>query len=338
MRKKEDFLHTPIKPLEVRGEQSTAELLESMRNISFQGRSLAEAFYVWKEMLQGETLIFLGLAGAMVPAGMRKVISYLIQHRFIDCLVSTGANLFHDCHETLGKHHFKGSPWLDDLTLYQQGIDRFYDTLASEAEFRQTDQFIAHFAEKLDLTRPYTTREFFKLLGQELLQVGVEEGILTSAVTAGVPIFCPAIADSSYGIALAYLYHTTGKKLVFDVIKDVEDSARLVIQASRTGVIYVGGGTPKNFIQQTEITASILGHDAQGHKYAIQLTTDMPQWGGLSGCTFEEAQSWGKIARQAEKVTVNADATIALPFLVTALDKERENLLPNRKVPQLKFD
>jgi len=316
--------------LEVDKNSSLSQLLERMGGISFQGRNLARAFSIWKEMLQGEVVIFLGLAGAMVPGGMRRVILYLIKNRLIDCLVSTGANLFHDVHETLGRFHWQGEPWVDDKELRKHGIDRIYDTLASEEEFRETDRFIAAFAQGLDFKKSYTTREFLHLLGEELIRKGKEEGILTSAAQSGVPVYCPAIADSSIGIALTLLHPKGGNLLTFDLIGDVRELGQMVAQAPATGVIFIGGGVPKNFIQQAEITASVLGWNAQGHRYAIQIITDAPHWGGLSGCTFEEAQSWGKVAQGAKKVTVHCDATIALPLLVTALAQEEE-LIRSRK-------
>lgn len=305
--------------MEIEPEVSVRDLLRKMGKTSFQGRNLAAALDIWEEMLRGETTILLGLAGAMVPAGMRKAVSYLIEKRLVDCLVSTGANLFHDCCESLGHSHFQGTPSVDDLRLKEEGIDRIYDTFAREEDFRKTDRFIVDLVSTLDTSKSYTTKEFLNLLGIELSLKGQEEGILTSCSKANVPMFCPAIGDSSIGIALAYARETSGVQVNFDLVGDILDIARLVAVSSSTGVIYVGGGTPKNFVQQTEVTASVIGWKAEGHDYAVQIVTEPPHWGGLSGATFEEAQSWGKIAKTAKKVSVLCDATIALPILVTAL-------------------
>lgn len=296
-----------------------------MSGASFQGRNLSNAYGVWKNMLSDRTTIFLGLAGALVPAGMRKLIVHVIENRWIDCLVSTGANLFHDIHETLGRFHWQGNIHIDDCQLREAGIDRIYDTFASEEEFRQTDEYIAQFAAGLDQTREYSTREFLNLLGRNLSADGSESGILTAAFKADVPVYCPAIGDSSIGIAVAIGRHKGENSLNFDIVADVLETAEIVIQSESTGVIYIGGGTPKNFIQQTEVTASIMGEDLPGHKYAIQVITDPPHWGGLSGCTFAEAQSWGKVATDAMDATVYCDATIALPILITALEEEKGN-------------
>lgn len=318
------FLRNPTRPLEVDGSNSVSELLDKLGGASFQGRNLSHAYSVWKRMLSDNATIFLGLAGALAPAGMCKLLAHIIQNRWIDCLISTGANLFHDAHEALGRHHWQGDPCVDDRQLKKAGIDRIYDTFAAEEEFRQTDEYIAQFAASLDQTRLYSTQEFLRLLGERLSVDGSQKGILSAAFESDVPIYCPAIGDSSIGIAVAYGRYKGENSLNFDIVADILETAKMVIQSESTGVIYLGGGTPKNFIQQTEITASIMGEEVSGHKYAIQIITDPPHWGGLSGCTFAEAQSWGKIATNAAAATVYCDATIALPIMVTALEAEKE--------------
>ncbi len=333
-----EFLKNPTRPLEIEKAKDTAQLLENMSGISFQGRNLSTALSIWKEMLKRNMVIFFGLAGAMIPGGLRQVIVYLIKNRMIDCLVSTGANLFHDLHESRGRYHFLGDHKVDDLELKKAGVDRIYDTYAKEDEFRETDEFTKEFALSLDFERSYTTREFFHSLGKELSRIKKEEGVISSAYRAGVPIFCPAIGDSSYGIALVELARDTGKMFQFDVIKDALEISNLALWAKATGVVYIGGGTPKNFIQQAEVLASLERKAKRwGHSYAIQIVVDAPHWGGLSGCTFSEAQSWGKINPQARMVTVNSDATIALPFLVSALSQGSKGLIRKRKRPKFKF-
>jgi deoxyhypusine synthase len=287
-------------------------------------------------MLKSDVTIFFGLAGAMVPAGMRKLITYLVKNRLIDCLVSTGANLFHDCHEEVGEVHYQGSHHANDLILKEHGIDRIYDVFAPDKAFVNTDKFIAGFAESLG-SKKLNTREFLYLLGGQLLKHGKDTGILSAAYEARVPIYCPAVSDSSIGIALAVSAAKGGKIPCLDVISDVIESAQLVADAKSTGVIYVAGGTPKNFIQQTEVTAPLIGRTVKGHSYAIQLSVDPPYWGGLSGCTLEEAQSWGKVARQAQKVTVYCDATISLPMVIHALAQEHAGLIAARKKPDLRL-
>lgn len=332
------FLQKPIDPVVVGNNQKVSDLLQGMSQGGFQGKNLGMAVDVWENMFRKQTTIMFGLAGAMIPAGMRKVIVYLIENRLIDCIVSTGANLFHDCHETLGKFHWQGNSCANDVELFEHGIDRIYDVFAPEAEFRETDLFMANFAKKLAVNRRYTTREFFALLGEEIYKNTKEEGIVTAAAKANIPIYCPALGDSSIGIGLAYARAVEGKHVEIDVIQDVVETAEIAAQSPQTGVIYIGGGTPKNFIQQTEVTASVLSKNSPGHRFALQITTDAPHWGGLSGCTFEEAQSWGKIHGQAEKVTVNADATIALPLIVQALTERIVDKRISRETPSFTWD
>lgn len=325
-------LHRPVEPL--LPYKKTDDLVKAMGRGSFQARSVGEALEVWKSMLSDNTVIMLGLAGAMVPGGMRKMIAYLIRERLIDCLVSTGANLFHDLHEIRGLHHWQGDPMADDNVLRGEGIDRIYDTYADDNEFLADDAYIAAFARELNRDHPYTTREFFNLLGRRLAAEYPEEGILTAAAAAEVPVYCPALGDSSYGLAMAADEELIKNPLLFDVLGDVRESAAVACAAGASAVIYIGGGTPKNFIQQTEVYAMIAGQDVEGHRYAIQVTADAPHWGGLSGCTFNEAQSWGKISKRATTATVYADATLALPLIVSALSCEEE-LIKGRVYPNL---
>jgi deoxyhypusine synthase len=330
--RKHEILSRPTRPLMIGRRKSVADLLEKMQGVSFQGRNLATAYQVWRRMLRDRTMIMMGMAGAMVPAGMRRLVVYLIKNRLIDCLVSTGANFFHDVHETLGRFHYQCSPNIDDVALQKNLIDRMYDTLADEEEFREEDAFVGRFASTLDHSRPYTTREFLYLFGKELLKRAKEDGIITAAYKAGIPLYCPAVGDSSIGIGIAENRYLGKNQLTFDVIGDVLETARLAGESPSTGVIYFGGGTPKNFIQQSEVTATFIRQAHNGHKYAIQVVTDAPHWGGLSGCTFEEAQSWGKIAPDASLATVHCDSTIAMPILVTALS-ENPTLIRKRKKP-----
>jgi deoxyhypusine synthase len=334
--RKHEILSTPTRPLVVDRKKNVAALLEKMQGISFQGRSLAVAYQVWKRMLQDRVMIMMGMSGAMVPAGMRRLVVFLIKHRLIDCLVSTGANFFHDIHETLGRLHFQCSPNVDDVLLQEHLVDRMYDTLADEEEFREEDAWIGRFAAGLDQSRPYTTREFLNLMGKEVSKRAKEDGIVSAAYKANIPLYCPAIGDSSIGIGIAENRHLGKNRFTFDVVGDVLETARLAGESPNSGVVYFGGGTPKNFVQQSEVTATFMRQAHNGHKYALQVVTDAPHWGGLSGCTFEEAQSWGKIAHDASMVTVHCDSTIAMPILVTALS-ENSKLIHRRKKPVFKM-
>jgi deoxyhypusine synthase len=332
MKKKSRFLQTPIEPFVVEAGLTADQILARMERISFQGRNLATAHRIWQRMLEDDVTIFLGMAGALSAGGLRLVVAHLIQHRYVDCLVSTGANLYHDLHETRGQHHYVGSAHADDAALADDRIDRVYDTYASEEEFSSNDEWIADFACTLE-TRPYTTREFLHLLGGYLWKTTQRDGILTAAFRANVPIFCPAIADSSIGMGLSQARQKKIGAGYIDIIGDIVESANLVIRRPRTASIVLGGGTPKNFINQASVQAEFYSDRVGGHRYALQIVTDVPHFGGASGSSLEEAQSWGKLATDSPKVSVQADATIALPLLATALAASAGPMLAARIMP-----
>src|SRR5216117_1530954 len=332
MKKKSRFLQTPVEPFAVDGGLTADAVLSRMERISFQGRNLATARRIWLKMLQDDVTIFLGMAGALSAGGLRMIVAHLIQHRYIDCLVSTGANLYHDLHETRGQRHYVGSAHADDAALAEDHIDRVYDTYASEEEFIGNDNWIADFAATLE-PRPYTTREFLYRLGGHLWNTTKSDGILTAAYRANVPIFCPAIADSSIGMGLSQARQKRVGSGHIDIIGDIVESANLVIRRPRTASVVLGGGTPKNFINQATVQAEFYSDEVGGHRYALQIVTDVPHFGGASGSSLEEAQSWGKLATDSAKVSVQADATIALPLLASALAASAAPLLAARRKP-----
>lgn len=326
------YLMSPTRPIELKSGMTCDELLAGLEGCSFQARGLAAAARIWTEALDEDIIVWLGLAGALVPAGMRKVLVMLMERRLIDVVVSTGANLYHDFYETAGSCHFLGSPNVDDRELRDEKVDRIYDTFADEEGFMSLDKQIGKWAMKSLEERPYTTREFLRLLGKEANRVSKgQQGILSTAYRTGVPVYCPAIGDSSIGIGLA----ERTPKVMFDMIGDVEETARIAAMKP-TMVIYLGGGTPKNFIQQTEVTNNILGRPVDGHRYAVQFVADPPHWGGLSGCTFDEAISWGKIAVDAKQVSVLCDAALALPLVAAAVLTRREGR-KRPSIPEFKF-
>src|SRR5690349_10551205 len=332
MKKKSRFLQAPVEPFAVDAGLSADEVVARMERISFQGRNLATARRIWEKMLRDDVTIFMGMAGALSAGGLRLVVAHLIQHRYIDCLVSTGANLYHDLHETRGRHHYLGSPHADDAALAEDRIDRVYDTYASEEEFIENDNWIATFASTLE-RRPYTSREFLHLLGGHLWEKTKRDGILTAAFRAKVPIFCPAIADSSIGMGLSQARQKTPGAGYIDIIGDIVESANLIIRRPRTASVVLGGGTPKNFINQASVQAEFYSEEVGGHRYALQIVTDVPHFGGASGSSLEEAQSWGKLSTDSARVSVQADATIALPILATALATSAAALVQTRTKP-----
>ncbi len=326
----------PLVPFRIDAGASASQLVDQMGATAFQARNLGIATSVWEAALKDEATIFFGLSGAMVPAGMRPVIVHMIENRMIDVLVSTGANLYHDVYESLGFAHGQTDPDGDDVRLANLRVVRFYDVLAPEHEFARAERFCTEFSLTLDEARAYTTREYFSMLGETMIPVAKEEGILTAAAKHGVPIYCPAFGDSVHGLAVAEGRLRTGRRIQFDVIGDLLELAHLSLTANKSAVIYVGGGTPKNYIQQCGVAGYLFGRQRPGHSYGIQVTMDQPQWGGLSGCTFEEAMSWRKIAPDARFVTLYSEATIALPLMVSALAEKQA--YAGRSLPALDWD
>ena len=325
----------PLIPFDITSRASTGEVVDRMTSTAFQARNLGVATRIWETALKDDATIFFGLSGAMVPAGMRPIIVHMIENRMIDVLVSTGANLYHDVYESLGFKHGQTDPNGDDIRLGELRVVRFYDVLAPEHEFSRGERYCTEFAMTLEGDRSYTTREYFHLMGKAMAPIAQEEGILTAAAKAGVPIYCPAIGDSVHGLALAEA-KLRGKDIQFDVIGDVLELVHMSITANKSAVIYVGGGHPKNFIQQSGAACYLFDRDPPGHSYGIQITMDQPQWGGLSGCTFEEAQSWRKIAADARFATVNVEATVALPLIIGALAERKA--AKGRRLPDLQWD
>ena len=332
MKKKSRFLEAPVEPFVVEPDLTADEILSRMERISFQGRNLATAFKIWQKMLHDDVTIFLGVAGALSAGGLRLIVGHLIANRYVDGLVSTGANLYHDLHETRGRRHYLGSAHVDDAALAEERIDRVYDTFASEEEFIENDNWIGDFAASLE-PRPYTTREFLYLLGGHLWTTTERDGILTSAYRANLPIFCPALADSSIGMGLAQARQRTPHTGQIDVIGDIVESANLIIRRPRTASVVLGGGTPKNFINQASVQAEFCSGEVTGHRYAVQIVTDVPHFGGASGSSLEEAQSWGKLSTDSARISVQADATIALPLLASALARLDPHILARRRKP-----
>jgi len=305
-------LQQPIKQMDIKARMTVDELVEEMGGAAFGAGRLAEAVDVYEAMLRDDTTKFFGLAGAMVPAGMRLVVKDLIEDGYIDVLVTTGANLVHDLIEMWGGHHYRGTSCADDIELRHQQINRIFDVFLPDGHFtafekRLLDVF-AGIGEK-----NMSIRELLTEIGHRV----DADSILGAAARKDVPIFCPAIADSAIGLQ-AWL-HTQTKKLNVDTFKDMHEFMDICYKARKTGALFVGGGVPKNFILQSMIVTPKGGFD-----YAVQLTMDRPETGGLSGATLDEAKSWGKVGEGARAVTVYADATITLPILVAAVRERLE--------------
>ncbi|MGQ9645141.1 MAG: deoxyhypusine synthase family protein [Thermodesulfobacteriota bacterium] len=319
---KSKLLREPVRHLNLQGVRNLFDLVQAFQHTSFQSRNVYKCFEVFRKMLRDpECIVFLGLSGAMIPGGMRQVISDMIQMKMIDVIVSTGANMFHDLFESFGYRHYVGSEEGDDDTLRRHRIVRVYDALMDDHEINHVIHLLSRVPKELK-ERVVSSRRYLEVLGG---QIKDEKSILRAAAQRGVPVFVPALSDSSIGIGLTFLHAREGaspKRLIIDQIRDNYEIAQLKKMASATGAIYVGGGVPKNYIQQLGPVNELLFRKESGHRYAFQITTDDPKWGGLSGCTFEEAKSWGKIEKESLYAAVYMDATVALPLLVGAMLEE----------------
>src|SRR5881409_1482277 len=321
-----DAFKHPVKYYDTARVRSVSEALEAFNNTSFQSRNFGRCYKIWMNMLTDpdRPIIFFGLSGAMIPGGMRRVVRDLIAFHAIDVLVSTGANLSHDLYESLGGRHYMAHDHIDDPTLRKMRIDRVYDTYADDVTFTKADEFVEKFADSLE-PGSYSGRELFQMMGERIRD---DYGILATAAKERLPIFCPALADSSIGMALTVYRNEKLKKnappAVYDALMDNIEIMDLKRQFPKSGVIFIGGGTPKNYIQQVVPMAEISGWAVPPHSYAMQVTTDDPKFGGLSGCELPESQSWGKLHPNAEQCTVHVDATIGLPLLFTGIMEHYE--------------
>ncbi len=310
-------------PIEVGQKKSIAKLLEDMSQAGFQGRKLAESFDVLKKMITDKnTTILLGYGESLSTIGQWKIISWFIEKGFVDLIVSTGANISADIIEAMGFNYYQGSHFVDNQELFHQGLNRYYDIYGKESDYLKMTELIADFILTLHQNYRYSSREFLFQFGEWLNEKGINS-IIATAAKHNIPIFCPAIVDSPYGDA-AVIAKSKGFNLTIDGVKDYLEFTALGKKNKQTGVFYIGEGVPKDFIQPYYL-----------HKYAVQITTDSPQWGGLSGCTFEEAVTRGKKIFEGNFVQCYCDATIALPIIAQALGekikKKRKNNLGNDK-------
>jgi len=330
-KRKTKFLRQPVRHFDPKGIQSVLDLVKAFQYTSFQSRNLYKCFETFLKMLEDPTcVIFLGLSGAMIPGGMRRVIHDMIEMKLVDVIVSTGANIFHDIFESKGYRHYVGSENSNDDLMRAHRIVRVYDALMDDHEINQVIHLLSKVPRDLD-EDAVSSRRYLEVLGKYLEDEG---SILKAASTHGVPVFVPALSDSSIGIGLTFsLVHRRGaaKRVIIDQIRDNYEIAQLKKLAPVTGAIYVGGGVPKNYIQQLGPVSGLLFQRDRGHRYALQITTDDPKWGGLSGCTFEEAKSWGKLERGSNFAAVYVDATLALPLLVSALLQEGGTYLKRKR-------
>ena len=297
---------------------------------AYNGGRLAEACRLFTEkMIAGNGLVGMSLTGALTPAGLGcSSIVPLIKAGLVDWIISTGANLYHDLHYGLGMNLYAGSPFLNDVELRRDGVIRIYDVLFDYDVLLDTDAFVRHVIQGEEFQRTMGSDEFHYLLGKYVAErekkLGIKEtSVLSAAYQYGVPVFTSSPGDSSIGMNIAAMA-LRGSKLLIDVNRDVNQTAAIVYGAKSSGatssVFILGGGSPKNFILQTEPQIQeVMGIEERGHDYFLQCTDARPDTGGLSGATPGEAVSWGKIDPEnlPDCVVCYADSTITLP-LITA--------------------
>ncbi|WP_158055810.1 deoxyhypusine synthase [Halorussus halophilus] len=321
---REEFHHDPIAHAEARAGMTVGELVGEYGNAGIGAADLHEAVDIYAEMLDDDVTNFFGLAGAMVPTGMRRIVADLIRDGHIDALVTTGANLTHDAIEAIGGKHHHGAEESEgksmrehDEQLRDEQVDRIYNVYLPQEHFAL---FESHLREEvftvLEEEGAVSIQRLTEELGRANNEVNAEEGIEEGAGIAAaayendVPVYCPAVQDSVLGLQ-AWMYSQTSD-FTLDALSDMTGITDLAFEAEKSGAMVVGGGVPKNYTLQTMLVAP------QAYDYAVQLTMDPPQTGGLSGATLDEARSWGKLEKAARNASVYADATITLPLVVAA--------------------
>jgi len=313
---KKELLKTKVEHIDIK-KFNTVGLIDSFDKMAFQSRNLARACMIYDKMLKDkDCTVFLCLTGSLVSAGLKKVIIDLVKHNMVDAIVSTGAIVVdQDFFEGLGFYHYKGFVNADDDELRKLMIDRIYDTFIDEEDLRVCDMTTKKIADSMN-PGACSSREFIYKMGEYLEKNGKQESFVHEAYKKQVPIFCPAFSDSSAGFGL--VFHQTEKKdhIAIDSVKDFRELTEIKIKSKNTGLIMIGGGIPKNFVQDTVVAADILGVDTPMHKYAVQLTIADERDGALSGSTLKEANSWGKVDSGHEQM-VFGEATITFSILAS---------------------
>src|SRR5215831_11746270 len=328
MSKRRAFLSgAAIDPKQIKGDMTVAELVDSAF-LAYNAARLREACQLFVEkMLEEDVTIGMSLTGALTPAGLgMSAIIPLIENGFVDWIVSTGANVYHDTHFGIGLKMHRGNPQTSDVVLREEGVVRIYDIFFEYDVLLSTDEFYRKMIGGPEFQREMSTAEFHHLAGkyvaerERVLGIG-RKSLLAAAHEAAVPIYTSSPGDSSIGMNVA-AKALTGNKLRFDVNADVNETAAIVLNAKRSGgksaVLIFGGGSPKNFLLQTEPQIQeVLKIEEKGHDYFLQVTDARPDTGGLSGATPSEAVSWGKIDpdRLPDAVVCYCDSTIVLPVL-----------------------
>jgi deoxyhypusine synthase len=313
---------TPIRYYRPTGSADVRALIDDGFQAFNAGR-LSEACKIYADKMlapANDTTVGLTVAGALTPAGLGGCVIELMERGLVDFLISTGANLYHDLHYALNFTLHRGSPFLDDVELYEQGIIRIYDVLFPATVLLETDAYIRDFLVRSKLAGPVATADLHYRLGEDLLERNpacAEYSVVAKAAQCGVPIYTSSPGDSSIGMNIAYHELMNGGTLMVDPNRDVNEVCAIILAGKQNGCVILGGGSPKNFYLQGQPTLwEVYGIPKGGNDYFIQITTDQVVWGGLSGATPAEAVSWGKVNPGVLPDTVVAycDSTIAFPL------------------------
>ena len=315
---KKDFLKKPVEHIDITSFDSR-KIITSMEKMSFVSRETANAANIYNEMLKDkDCTIFLTLAGSTSAAGCMNIYKDLVKYNMVDAIVATGASIIDmDFFEALGFKHYQGSQFQDDTELRKNYIDRIYDTYIDEDELQECDKKICEIADNLE-PRSYTSREFIHEMGKYLKKNSKKkDSLIETAYDNNVPIFCPAFTDSSAGFGLViHQEKNPSKHITIYSIREFRELTEIKIQSKGSGLFMIGGGVPKNFIQDTVICAELLGKDVEMHKYAVQITVADSRDGACSSSTLKEASSWGKVDVTKEQM-VFAEATSVLPLIAS---------------------
>ncbi|MEK6832992.1 MAG: deoxyhypusine synthase [Nanoarchaeota archaeon] len=297
-----------IKPIRIKKDMKVSELVQEMNEAGFGAGKIAIASEIMKEMFDDkECKVFLGVAGAMVPAGMKEIILDILDK--VDVFVTTGANLTHDLIESLGEKHYIGDENMDDSELNKEGFDRIYNVLMSNKVYEKLEDFFEKYFDELKECE--NIKEFILKIGEIISKSG-GKGILAKCYEKKIAIFCPGIADSGIGLMMWGRVVLGKGKTKIDVFADMNEIIDIAWTSKKNGVIYIGGGLPKNFIQQSL-------QFSKGADYGIQITTDRAESGGSSGAPLKEGISWGKMKAKGKFIDVFCDATIALPLIYASI-------------------
>jgi deoxyhypusine synthase len=315
---KKNLLSNPVEHIDIKSFDAR-KIIDDMSKMSFTSRDTARAARIYNEMLADKDCsIFLTLAGSTSAGGCMDLYTDLVKNNMVDAIVATGASIIDmDFFEALGFKHYQGSQFQDDTELRNNYIDRIYDTYIDEEELQACDKAICNIANTLE-PRSYTSREFIKELGKYLKNNGKKKGsLIETAYDKDVPIFCPAFTDSSAGFGLVmHQEQNPDKHITIDSIREFRELTEIKLQSKQSGLLMIGGGVPKNFIQDTVVCAELLGKKVDMHKYAIQITVADTRDGACSSSTLKEASSWGKVDLTKEQM-VFAEATSVLPLIAS---------------------